>query len=181
MESFSFIDKLLINRLLKKDVSHEKEKRFLNFYQIKSVLLIYDNRLNDIESDFIDKSIRLLQNENKKVDKILIVKSKKELDAEFQYITYQKNYLLFKKLEFKGLEEVLSKQFDLLILFTRNVDYPILDLITRISATLRVFPKTNYNDFADIVIISKSETYFAFLEQTIKYLKNIKTENNGNK
>ena len=173
----NIINKILENKFLrekKKLKNEEQQGVFLNYSEIKSVLLLF-NIKNDENIRIFEHLADILKNDNKKVTLCGFVEQKKSL------LTTLKDKIIIKKEEIsfwqkpkKELLENLSAQnFDAAFLLSTKKSMPVLYALLHTNAKIKCGGISEFNllDF----IIDTSNTQFVdetlVFDNIVRYLK----------
>jgi len=162
-----------------------RQKKFMTFQKAETILLIFKSDLSE-GNPRIHRIIQLLTLEGKKVTTWGFLNKKESITpvSPNYKILLPKNFGLFNKPKKQILNELLSKEYDLLIdLSTGNLiylDYIILCARAKCKAGIKK-PEVNFYDFAmdmdDYLVknnMKTSDLDISFIfDQIIFYLKNI--------
>ena len=175
----NIINFFIENKFLREKKTFENKKQqadFLNYSEIKSVLLLF-NIKNDENIRNFEHLVELLKNDNKKVTLCGFVEQKKsQLPSTINKIIVKKEDISFWQKPKKELFDNLStRNFDAVFLLTAKHSLPVLYALMHTNAKIRCggIPEPNLLDF----IIDTSNAEFAnetfIFDNIIRYLKMI--------
>jgi len=175
----NIINKILENKFSREKKTFENNKQqadFLNYSEIKSVLLLF-NIKNDENIGIYEYLAKILKNDNKKVTLCGFVEQKKSLLPSLQdkIIIKKEEISFWQKPKKEILDNISAQNFDAVFLLTAKNSLPVLYALMHANTKIRCggIPEPNLLDF----IIDTSNIQFAnetyIFENIVKYLKMI--------
>ena len=173
-----------INKILNKS---NREKKYLNLKEIKSVLLLFDTK------DYSDANlfIKQLKKMGKKI-KICAYKDKKDKN-DYSNILYnivtEKDMNIWNNDSMKGItDSVTSESYDLVINLTLQENLLLQYIIVSVNSSFKVgFTKTNFPIYDMTISFAPEMEYSGIItvkelgRQVIHYLETISSDNFKNK
>ena len=178
MKQFIFRHRL---KSLKK--SQNRDKKFVNYNNIRSVLIIYESDMNEKNPEI--KSIaKLLQNDGKKVTTCGF-SNKKKSDTptlEHTYMIDASHVNFFGEPNMSFIKGLLNTKFDVVLDLTLSEILPLQYVLAYADASFKTGRKTANFDLLDFMIDVEKESSSAadvnyLFKQIIFYLKNIESHN----
>ncbi|GAB1415462.1 hypothetical protein MASR2M117_08680 [Paludibacter sp.] len=181
------VNKLFLKQYRKISSASFREKKFVNYYQAKNILLIFESNYTE-KNTKTKEIVQTLTSEGKKVTAIGFVDKRQITSAIYPdyRVTYPGDYSCFKKPSKSLLEYLNQNEYDLLIDISKEkrieLDYLVLYSNAKCKAGLKKSELNIYDLEIDLSsYLEQNETviddleYSFLLNQILFYLKNIQT------
>ena len=179
MKQFIFRRKL---KKLKR--SHDKDKKFVNYNDMRSVLIIYESDMNE-NNPKIKAISKSLQSDGKKVTMCGFVNKKKAdiLISEHAYMIDSSHVSFFGEPNTNFIKGLLNTKFDVVLDLTLTEVLPLQYVLAYSKSPFKVGRKISNLDLLDFMIDLKNESEVKpadvnyLFDLIIFYLKSIESHN----
>ncbi len=168
----SQLDNSILRKLQRLSNKVTRDKRFLTWNRIKKILFVVD--IDEVDIREIEQVFEILS--GKEVD-VVGITGDKNRQENFPLIFKQK-FLWFKFLKSDELQQIINKDYDLAIAYSKNEFWAVALLLAQTKAKCRISAEPALAVITDLTIIPQQMNLKNLLEQTIKYLQTIKTTQN---
>ena len=171
MTKLNLWDKIIVFKIKKNFLSNEHF--FISYSKVQSIALVLDYDNYSVE-DEIEKIKKRFIGDGKKIKIILLKKNKIQI-LNYTLITYKRIFFWIKK-KCEDCEQIFSKNFDLAIGFDTKRNLILEYFISKLKAKQVILPYFDEDMYADLLLKVKSNSLEDFINQTILFLKKIKTK-----